>query len=84
MITLFSEKGINALFIASIIIYVLTTVALTYYGIQVSIVVLLILPGLIVLGLYPYLKKNFSDYLYYFLLDGIMALPALLTSLLSF
>ena len=84
MITHFSEKGINALFIVSIIIYVLTTIALAYYGIQVSIVVLLILPGLIVLWLYPYLKKNFSDYLYYFLLDGIMALPALLTSLLSF
>jgi 4-hydroxybenzoate polyprenyltransferase len=84
MITQFNEKGINFLFIASILIYLITTVALAYYGIPINMVALLILPGLIVSGLYTYLKKNFSDYLYYFLLDGMMALPALLTSLLSF
>ena len=84
MITHFGEPGINILFVTSIITYVLTTIMLAFYGIPVQMVALLIFPGLIVLGLYPYLKKNFSDYLYYFLLDGMMALPALLTSFLSF
>ena len=84
MITRFSEKGINVLFIISIVTYLLSTIALGFYGMPLKVISLLIVPGLIVSALYPYLKKNFSDYLYYFLLDGMMALPALLTSFLSF
>jgi hypothetical protein len=38
----------------------------------------LLVPGVIVLLLYNYAKRNFSDYLYYFILDGLMMLSALL------
>ena len=42
----------------------------------------MIIIGLVVLALYKTAKRNFSDYLYYFVLDGLMMLSALLTTLI--
>ena len=42
---------------------------------------MLLIPGAITAALYSYARKNFSDLLYYFVLDGLMALSALLTLL---
>lgn len=84
MITYFNETGINILFYSSIIIFLMTTSALYFLGFSFILVITLIVPALIVAGLYQYMKRNFSDYLYYFALDGLMAFSALLTSFLSF
>lgn len=79
MITFFNERGINNLFAVSLLAFALSTIALYFYGFSLLVVALLLLPGAIVLTLYPVSKKNFSDYLYYFVLDGLMMFSALLT-----
>lgn len=84
MITFFNDKGINALFYSSLFVYSIVTISLYNYGISVLVIVVLLLPAFIVTALYRYTKRNFSDYLYYFLLDGMMALSALLTSFIPF
>jgi 4-hydroxybenzoate polyprenyltransferase len=84
MITFFHETGINIIFYSSIFVFLITTVLLYKYDFSMLMITVLVLPAFIVLGLYEYSKKNFSDYLYYFVLDGMMALSALLTSLLPF
>jgi 4-hydroxybenzoate polyprenyltransferase len=84
MITYFNETGINAIFYSSVFVYVVTAIALYSYSFSTALISILVLPALIVAGLYRYSKKNFSDYLYYFILDGMMAFPALLTAFLPF
>jgi len=84
MITYFNESGINSIFYGSIIVYFITTVALFSNGFSIPLIIVLLLPAFIVTGLYRYSKKNFSDYLYYFILDGMMAFSALLTTFLPF
>jgi 4-hydroxybenzoate polyprenyltransferase len=84
MITYFNEQGINTLFYGSVIVYFTCTIALYYFGFPATHIMALLIPGFVVAGLYGYSKKNFSDYLYYFILDGMMAFSALLTSFLPF
>ncbi|MBS1915416.1 MAG: UbiA family prenyltransferase [Bacteroidetes bacterium] len=78
MITYFNERGINNLFTISLSFFALTTVALYWYGHSVFTVATLLVPGIIVAAIYNIAKKNFSDYLYYFVLDGLMMLSGLL------
>jgi 4-hydroxybenzoate polyprenyltransferase len=84
MITYFNESGINAIFYTSIFVYFVTTLALYNYNFPILVIIILLLPALIVIGLYRYSKENFSDYLYYFILDGMMAFSALMTAFLPF
>lgn len=84
MITYFNERQIDLLFFFSMIVAIITSGLLYYYGFSITIIIALIAPAVVVAFSYPYLKKNLSDYLYYFYLDGMMALPALLTAFLSF
>jgi 4-hydroxybenzoate polyprenyltransferase len=79
MITYFSEKGINALFYGSTAVFFFTTAGLYYTGYSLWTVILLLIPGFILLMLYGTGKRNFSDYLYYFVLDGLMMLSSLFT-----
>jgi 4-hydroxybenzoate polyprenyltransferase len=79
MITYFSEKGINMLFYTSLLLFTFSTCALYGFGFTWPAIILLLIPGGILLYLYPVAKKNFSDYLYYFVLDGLMMLSALFT-----
>lgn len=81
MITYFSEKGINVLFYGSLLTFAISTAALYFSGFPVLTILLLLVPGFVVLALYNTAKRNFSDYLYYFVLDGLMMLSALLTPL---
>jgi 4-hydroxybenzoate polyprenyltransferase len=78
MITYFDERGINNLFAISMILFTGLTLLLFHYGHSWKTVVSILIPGAILTGLYNYAKKNFSDYLYYFVLDGLMMAPALL------
>jgi 4-hydroxybenzoate polyprenyltransferase len=84
MITWLNENGINALFYVTVLLFVASTVALRFYNTPVLIVVYLLSPLLILLPLYPVAKKNFSDYLYYFVLDGLMMFSSILTAFLPF
>ena len=47
-------------------------------------VMALVVPGIILSLLYYPSKRNFSDYLYYFILDGLMMLSAPLLLLAKF
>jgi 1,4-dihydroxy-2-naphthoate octaprenyltransferase len=82
LINYLSEKGITSLFIFSLMTFFLTTIGLLYYDYSFFNVLLLIIPGIITAGLYNYAKQNFSDMLYYFVLDGLMALSAFIMLLL--
>jgi 4-hydroxybenzoate polyprenyltransferase len=83
LITFLSEKGIQSLFISSIVLFIVFTGWLWFYQYSLFIIVLLLIPGIITAGLYNYAKKNFSDTLYYLILDGLMALSAILTLLIE-
>lgn len=84
MITIFDERGVDILFFTSLAVFCISTILLLKFGFAMVIVAMMLVPAIIVAALYPYAKRNPSDYLYYFLLDGMMALSALLTSFLSF
>ncbi len=79
LITWLSERNITILFTFSVILFVIFTIWLAALGQPLHIIIILLLPGLITAALYNYAKKNFSDILYYFILDGLMALSPLLT-----
>lgn len=78
MITRFSEKGIDRLFRISMVLYLLSVLALIGHS-GAYFVVANLLPALLLWWLYPYAKRNFSAYLYYFVLDGLMMFSSLLT-----
>lgn len=83
MITYFNERGINKLFTLSLAGFAVSTVGLYFYGFSALTIVLLLISGVITAALYPVAKKNFSDYLYYFVLDGLMMFSSLLTIFIS-
>jgi 4-hydroxybenzoate polyprenyltransferase len=82
LITIFPEKGINALFYGSLIAFLLVNAGLYFTGYPLLTIVFLCVPGFILLTLYNTAKRNFSDYLYYFVLDGLMMFSAGFTFLL--
>lgn len=82
LITWLSEKGITLLFYGSLILFAASAIWMIYYGFSLLVIILLLVPGLITGLLFRHAKRNFSDILYYFILDGLMALSALLTGLL--
>ena len=84
MITFFDEKGINQLFHISLLIFFLSTVALYFFQIPLGAILCLLLSGMIVWILHNTAKRNFSDYLYYFVLDGLMMFSGLFTVFFRF
>jgi len=84
MITWFNERGINNLFALSVLLFVIFTCALAVNGTGWPVIMVLLLPGLIVAALYQYAKHHFSDYLYYFILDGLMMLSGLLMIIICY
>ena len=83
MITYLSESGINILFYGSLFFSFVATVALYKYQFTPTVIIFLLIPHLILVFLYPVSRRNFSDYLYYFVLDGLMMLSSLLTLFIS-
>jgi 4-hydroxybenzoate polyprenyltransferase len=81
LITWLSDKNITRLFILSLSLFAIFTVGLFQYGYSYNVIILLLIPGVITAGLYRYAKRNFSDILYYFVLDGLMAFSSLFTLL---
>lgn len=82
LITWLSERGILYLYIISLLVFGVTSLLLLKFGWNYQTVGLLIIPGLVLSFIYGYAIKNFSDILYYFYLDGLMAVSALLTTFL--
>src|SRR6476620_7785451 len=78
MVTAFSEKGVDQLFFLSLAIFATCTVLLSWCGFSFLNIILLLVPGVITVTMYNYAKRNFSDVLYYFILDGVLMFPALL------
>jgi len=78
MITNFNERGIDILFAVSILFFFILCILLKYEGIQWHSLVILFIPALVLLSLYKYAKRNFSDYLYYIVLDGLMMFSGLI------
>jgi 4-hydroxybenzoate polyprenyltransferase len=78
MITYFSEKGIDYLFFVSLFVFAVATILLWWFNFSTTDVILILIPGIIIALIYRTAKKNFSDVFYYFILDGLMMLSALL------
>ena len=83
MITYFNEKGIDILFFISVVVFVILVFLLSMVGIEWGHIILLMIPAVILVFLYKYSKRNFSDYLYYFVLDGLMMFSGLLLWLVN-
>ena len=83
MITYLNEKGIDILFWGSMIVCGITSLILVQFMSSIA-VLLLILPAVALALLYYPSKKNFSDYHYYFVLDGLMMISAPLLLLTKF
>jgi len=82
LITYLNERGIKSLFIFSLAVFAVSTIGLSFYQYSVFIIILLLVPGIITAFLYNYSAKRVSDILYYFSLDGLMALSSALTLLM--
>jgi 4-hydroxybenzoate polyprenyltransferase len=82
MVNYFDEAGVNRLFIFSLIAFIFFTIGLLFTGDSVITVLTLIIPGILLFSLYRQAKHSQSDYLYYFILDGMMMVSALLMALL--
>jgi 4-hydroxybenzoate polyprenyltransferase len=78
MITYLNERNIYYLFISSLIIFAIATIWMLQYGYEIMDIVIILLPGIIAASLYNHAIRNFSDIFYYFVLDGLMALSAML------
>ncbi len=83
MITYFDEPGINILFAISVAVFIILSLWLRQTGMAWINITILLLPALLLISLYKYAKRNFSDYLYYFVLDGLMMLSALILWLVN-
>jgi 4-hydroxybenzoate polyprenyltransferase len=83
MITLLHEKGIDRLFWGSVVAAFVLNVLLWIF-ISTAETVALSVPVVLLCLVYPSSKQNFSDYRYYFVLDGLMMLSFPLLLLAKF
>lgn len=83
LITYLNEKGIDALFWGSMLVVFVTQILMAGYF-DISATLALLIPEVILSLLYYPSKKSASDYLYYFILDGLMMLSAPLLLLFKF
>lgn len=83
LITWLNEKSITILFAVSLVAFAIFTCLLYNYGYQFDMIFILLTPGFIAAVMYNHLTKNFSDILYYFIVDGLMALSAFIMLLLN-
>jgi 4-hydroxybenzoate polyprenyltransferase len=81
LITHLSEQGITGLFYFSLILYFLLDLFLILNGMPG--LIFLLIPAPVLAGIFNYAKKKYSDYLYYFFLDGLLMLPGLLLWLVN-
>jgi 4-hydroxybenzoate polyprenyltransferase len=78
LITILDDKGIDRIFWASLILFFLTSFALSAYHFPAFYIFLLIIPGIILAAIYHKAKRSTSDDLYYIVLDGLTMISGLL------
>ncbi len=78
LITNLDDKSITLIFIIALLVSTLCCLLLLKDQYSLAAVCLLLIPRIVTASLYNTARKNFSDMLYYFLLDGLMAFSALL------
>lgn len=78
LITYLNEGSITLLFYASLCVFLICTVLMTLYGYDPLTVTALAIPGIITALIYSYARRHFQDMLYYFVLDGLMAVSTAL------
>lgn len=83
LITYLTEPGIDVLFWGSILVFGITILFLSFYF-SLFIILALLFPGVLLSFLYYPSKNNLSDYRYYFVLDGLMMLSALILAAKQF
>ena len=79
-----SLKGLRILFYSIMAIFLMSNLLLYNQGVEVREIILLLIPGIILAYIFPICTRNFDDYLYYFILDGLMMLSAILSILMPF
>jgi 1,4-dihydroxy-2-naphthoate octaprenyltransferase len=82
LVTYLDERGVRFLFVGSLLVFFASTFCLSFFGYSWLTVFLLFIPGILTATLYNYSLKKISDILYYFTLDGLMALSSVLTLLM--
>lgn len=83
LITLLSERGVDIIFWGSIAAFLISLCLLTN-SFSFLILTALAVPGILLCLLYSPSKRSSSDYLYYFVLDGLMMLSAPMVVLAKF
>lgn len=78
LITFMTERNILLLFAGSLLVAVAAAVGLIFFEFSVMAAVFLVIPCIITGLLYKRAKRDFADMFFYFILDGLMALSALL------
>lgn len=81
-ITLLDDRGIDRLFAISIGFFFLSCMALSFFHFPVFYILLLLVPGIITAALYRTARRNFSDDLYYIVLDGLVMFSGVLMLIL--
>ena len=76
LITWLSASQVRALFYLSILLHIISGVLLLAFGQSILSVAILLVSGFFTAALYRKAITDFSDFLYYFVLDGLMALSA--------
>lgn len=82
LVNYFDETVVNRLFVFSIVAFIFFTLGLLFTGTSLISVLILIIPGIVLFSIHKMAKHSTSDYLYYFVLDGLMVLSALLMAIL--
>ncbi len=78
IITLSDDKTIDIFFWGCLVASFITCIILYFYHVSILTIIALAAPVVVLGFLYNPLKTNFSDYWYYFVVDGLTALSPLL------
>jgi 1,4-dihydroxy-2-naphthoate octaprenyltransferase len=78
LITFLSEKSIGRLFAGSLLTATVAALLMLNYNYPVVDIVFLLIPCLITAILYNHARRNFADMFYYLVMDGLVALSAIL------
>jgi 4-hydroxybenzoate polyprenyltransferase len=74
MVTLLEPSGVHRYFWGILAAFILFSIYLQFLGLSWSNIAALILPGVLLGALFGYSQRNRSDYFFYLVLDGLMAL----------
>jgi 4-hydroxybenzoate polyprenyltransferase len=84
LVTALPEPGIRRLYAGSLVAFFISGLLLPLFEVSLLETALLLLPGLLLCFCYRYSLRDRSDYFYYFALDGLMALSAVLSLMARF